>query len=83
MSLMKMDFYMKTCGRIFLSTMRVLAGFYNGLKKILSKTLRDQEVFRAFWRHLLPLTVAGTAIKATLGNGGLKLLVFPLNWAGG
>lgn len=83
MSPMKMDFYTKTCGRIFLSTMRMFAGFYSWLNKILSKALSDQEVFRGFWRHLLPLTVVGTKIKAALGNGGVELLIFPLNCAGG
>lgn len=85
-SLIKMDFYIETCGRIFLSSVRMLVSFYkgcNGLKKILSKVLSNQEASREFWRHLLPLTVAGTKIKAALGNSGLKLLVFPLNWAGG
>lgn len=81
--LKKIDFYMETHGRIFLSSMGMLVGFsyngYNGLKKILSEDLSSQEASREFWRHFLPLRAAGTKTKAALGKSGLKVLILPLN----
>lgn len=81
--LIKMDFHTETHGRIFLSTVRMLVVFYssyNRLKKILRKALSNQEASRGFWRHLLPLTAAGTKIKASLGTSEPVNLSWSPEW---